>query len=234
MTAHAHDLALVGILLGAFAQSATGMGFSLVAAPLLILHLGPHQGVALTVTLATLSSAIPLVRDARHADPRAIAHLLVPTLLCTPLLAFLLRDANPSWLAVAAGAGVIAAVAALARGARWTWLAGPRGAAAAGTASALLNVVGGVGGPPIGLYAANTGWSPATTRGTLYGFFIVQNIITALSVGVLTPGPSELAALALGTAAGMLLATRLPVKSLRTAVLALSLLGGVGLIAGAF
>lgn len=233
MTAYAHDLALAGILLGAFAQSATGMGFALVAAPVLILHLGPHQGVALVVTLSMLSSAIPLVRDARHAKPRAILQLLVPTVVCTPLIAYLLRDADPTWLAVAAGTGVIAAVAALARGARWAWLARPQGAAVAGTTSALLNVVGGVGGPPIGLYAANTDWSPATTRGTLYGFFIAQNIVTALSVGVLMPGLPELAALVLGTAAGMLLAPRLPATSVRTAVLGLSLLGGVGLIVGA-
>lgn len=233
MTACAHHLALAGVLLGALAQSATGMGFSLVAAPALILYLGPHQGVAVVVTLATLSSALPLVRDARHASPCAILRLLVPTVICTPLLAHVLRGVNPVRLAPAAGAGVILAVCALARGPRRPWLRRPEGAVAAGTTSALLNVVGGVGGPPIGLYAANADWSPATTRGNLYGFFVAQNIITAVSVGIVLPDPDELAALALGTAAGMLLAPRLPAKTLRNAVLALSLLGGIGLIAGA-
>jgi hypothetical protein len=85
----------------------------------------------------------------------------------------------------------------------------------------------------VGLYAANADWPPATTRGTLYAFFVVQNIASALVVGVVLPGPGELAALALGTACGMLLAPRVPARVLRGAVLGLSLLGGAGLIVGA-
>ncbi|RMI29256.1 TSUP family transporter [Nocardia stercoris] len=225
-------LALAGVLLGALAQSATGMGFSLIAAPAMILWRGPHEGVALTLTLATLCSLVPLLRDGRYARPGEVARLLVPTLLCTPLVALALRGVDARWLAPAAGIGVIAAVAVLASGVRWTWLRRPSGALAAGAASALLNVVGGVGGPPIGLYAANADWPPETTRGNLYAFFVLQNLVTAFAVGLVLPSPPELAALALGTA-GMLLAPRLPAKAARTAVLAVSLLGGIGLLGGA-
>lgn len=233
MTGGVHLLALAGVLLGAVAQSATRMGFSLLAAPALVLYLGPHQGVAATLALATLSSLLPLLRDGRHARPGEVVRLLVPTLLCTPLIALALRGVNTHWLAPAAGAGVVVAVGLLGSGVRWDWLRRPAGALAAGAASALLNVIGGVGGPPIGLYAANADWGPATTRGNLYGLFVVQNIVTALAVGVVLPGAAELAALVLGTAGGMLLGPRMPSKVLRNAVLAMSLLGGIGLLSGA-
>ena len=230
---HSHLLALAGVLLGAVAQSATGMGFSLLAAPALVLYLGPRQGVAMAVALAALSSALPLLRDGRHARPGEVMRLLVPTLLCTPLIALALRGVDTRWPAPAAGAGVVVAVCVLASGVRWEWLRRPQGAVAAGATSALLNVVGGVGGPPIGLYAAHADWEPATTRGNLFGFFVVQNIVTALAVGVVLPGPWELAALVLGTACGMLLAPRVSAKGVRAAVLAMSLLGGISLIGGA-
>ncbi|GAA0950660.1 TSUP family transporter [Actinocorallia libanotica] len=229
-----HLLALAGITLGAAVQAATGMGFSLAAAPVLILHLGPRDGVAVTLVLAMLASVIPLLRDVRHARPSAVAHLLVPTLLCTPLVALALRGADTRWLALAAGTGIVVAVGILARGARWPWLNRPAGAAATGAASALLNVVGGVGGPPIGIYAANSGWSPETSRANLLLFFLIQNLVTALVLSIVLPGLPELAALVLGTACGMLLSTRIPSRVLRAAVLGVSFAGGLGLLGGAF
>ncbi|MGW6395096.1 TSUP family transporter [Streptomyces sp. NPDC055103] len=228
-----HLLALIGVFAGAVAQSATGMGFSLIAAPLMVVCLGPHEGVASTVVLAALASVLPLARDRRHTRVVDVIRLLVPTVVCTPLFAFAFRGMSTRWLAVIAGAGVLAAVALLASGVRSRWMSGRHGALAAGAGSALLNVVGGVGGPPIGLYAANAEWDAATTRGSLSAFFIVQNLVTALLLGFVAPGAEELSALVAGTACGVLIARRLPSALLRTAVLSVSTAGGLGLITGA-
>ncbi|MGB7818234.1 MAG: hypothetical protein WBL35_05780, partial [Ornithinibacter sp.] len=111
-------------------------------------------------------------------------------------------------------------------------LAGLPGTAATGFSSATLNVVGGVGGPPIGLYAANADWAPHHTRATLQTFFLAQNVVTVAVVGLVMPGWKEVAALAVGTAAGMLLAPRLPARVARAGVLGVSVVGGVALIAG--
>ena len=227
-------LSLAGITVGAFVQAATGMGFSLVSAPLLILHLGPREGVAAVVVLAALSSVLPLVRGGRHAQPDAVARLLIPTLICTPLIAWALGDVDTRWLALVAGVGVIVAVGILASGVRWAWLRHPLGAVSTGAASALLNVVGGVGGPPIGIYAANAGWPPAITRANMHSFFFVQNIVTAIVLGVVLPDWWQLAALAVGTVAGVVLAPRVSAPALRVVVLAISLVGGVSLVVGAF
>ena len=64
-------LALAGVAVGGLAQSVTGLGFALVAAPGLIALLGPSEGVAVVVLLGTLASIIPLLgqwRDARVRD----------------------------------------------------------------------------------------------------------------------------------------------------------------------
>jgi uncharacterized membrane protein YfcA len=227
------ELLVVGaVAVGAAAQAATGMGFSLVAAPALVAALGPRQGVGTVLLLAVLASLVPLSRDWRHARPHDALRLLVPTLACTPLVALALRSADTSRVAIAAGLGVLAGVALLASGVRWAWLRRRRGAVVAGLGSAVLNVVGGVGGPPIGLYAANADWGPRQTRGTLSVFFLVQNLVTAVVVGLTLPHWPTLVALVVGVTTGMVLAPRLPAAALRTTVLLVSAVGGLALVAG--
>lgn len=227
------DVVLLAVVAGAFAQAATGMGFSLVAAPVLIAVNGQADGVALVVLLAACSSVLPLAREGRHAHGRDAVRLLVPTLLATPLVAWALAPVDHRVLAVAGGLGVVLGVAMLASGWRSAWLRRPAGAVATGLTSAALNVVGGVGGPPVGLYAANTTWTPAQTRGTLHTFLIVQNLVTAVVVGVVLPSWQMLAALLVGTVAGLVLAPRLSAAAARTGILVVSAVGGVALLVGA-
>jgi uncharacterized membrane protein YfcA len=225
-------LVLVAVAAGALAQAVTGMGFSLVAAPALVLVLGPERGVPTVLLLAVLASLVPLTRDWRHVRVPDATRLLAPTLAATPLVALALRGAETRWLALAAGTGIVASVALLASGLRSRRLAGPGGAVATGVGSATLNVVGGVGGPPVGLYAANADWPAHERRATLHAFFLVQNVVTALVLGPVLPGGWQVAALLAGTATGMALAPRIPVTAARVGVLAVSVAGGVGLVAG--
>lgn len=223
----------VAIAAGALAQAISGMGFSLVAAPVLLVALGPRDGVALCVLLAALSSVAPLAQNRRHLQARPVARLLLPTLLCTPLFAWLVGGADTRWLGLAGGASVVVGVGLLAVGFRSTWFARPEASMAIGASSALLNVVGGVGGPPVGLYAANSTWSGATLRANLHAFFLVQNCVTALVLGLCVPSVGQLAALVGGTLVGMAVASRLSSGTVRRVVLAVSFLGGLGLLGGA-
>jgi uncharacterized membrane protein YfcA len=225
-------VALLAVAAGALAQSATGMGFSLVAAPALVVLLGPRDGVATVLALAVLASVVPLTRDWRHGRPRDVARVLVPTLLATPLVALALRGADTRWLALAAGVGVLAGVVLLASGVRSAWLRRPTGAAATGVSSAVLNVVGGVGGPPVGLWAANAGWTPRATRASLQSYFLVQNLVTIAVLGLVLPDWRQVLALVAGGAVGTALAPRVPAGLGRAGVLAASLVGGVALVTG--
>lgn len=234
-------LAVAAVAVGAFAQAATGMGFSLVAAPALVALLGPQRGVPTVLLLAVLASLLPLSRGRRHARLRDAGRLLVPALLGMPVAAWL-RGVDTRVLAVATGCAVLVGVALLARGVRSPFLrrpAGawcarrPAGAWCAGLASAGLNVLGGVGGPPIGLYAANAGWPGHESRATLHAFFLVQNVATAAVLGFVPPSWPAVAALVCGAAAGMALAPRIAPAAARTGVLAVSGAGALALIGGA-
>lgn len=222
---------LIAIAVGAFAQGATGMGFSLVSAPVLIATEGHTVGVATVLILASCSSVVPLAREWRHTQSSHVGRLLVPTLLATPVVVWLVRPLDHDVLAVAGGIGVIIGVALLASGLRSHWFRRPEGAILTGVSSAALNVIGGVGGPPIGLYVANTDWTPAQTRSTLHGFLIVQNFVTAVVLGLVWPDWRHLVALVVGSVAGMLLAPRLSVVAARYGILLLSAIGGIALMA---
>jgi uncharacterized membrane protein YfcA len=225
-------VAIAGVAVGGLAQSITGLGFALVAAPGLIALLGPTQGVAVVVLLGTLASVIPLLGQWRDVRVRDGTTLLVPTLVATPVVGLLVAGADTATVAVAAGVAVLVGVAALWRGLRWARLVSVPGAILTGFTSAALNVVGGVGGPPVGLYAANAGWDPPSTRATLQGIFLIQGIVTVAVLGLSWPDPWMVVALVAGTLVGMWAAPRIPTQAARQAVLAVAAFGGIGLIAG--
>lgn len=225
-------IALVAVFAGAVAQAVTGMGFSLVAAPALIAVLGPREGVATVVLLAAMSSVVPLARGYRHVRAKETATLLLPTLAATPVIAALLAGADTSLVAVLAGLAVIAGVIALAVGVRYRRLQTRRAAVGTGVASAALNVVGGVGGPPIGLFVANSGWDAGETRASLQAFLLVQNTVTALVLGIVVPSASLVVALVLGTLVGTWMAEKVPTATARMGVLGVSGVGGLMLVLG--
>ncbi|MGB7979541.1 MAG: TSUP family transporter [Candidatus Nanopelagicales bacterium] len=225
-------LAIAGVVLGGLAQSITGLGLALVAAPGLIALLGPTRGVATVVLLGTIAAVIPLLGHWRMVRVRDCGVLLVPTLIATPIVGVLIAGSDTATLAVAAGVAVLAGVVALWRGLRWARLATIPGTIGTGIASATLNVIGGVGGPPVGLYVANADWDPREARATLQAFFLIQGIATAAVIGVVRLDPRMVAALVLGTLAGMWIAPRIPTEAARLAVLAVAAFGGLSLIVG--
>ncbi len=225
-------VAVAGVVLGGIAQSVTGLGFALVAAPALISLLGPSQGVGVVVLLGALAAVLPLVGQWRRVRVRDTATLLVPTLLATPIVAAVLKGMDTATVAIAAGVAVIIGVIALWRGLTWARLVSLPGAVGTGITSAALNVIGGVGGPPIGLYAANARWDPPESRASLQAFFLIQGIATVAVVGLTWPDPWMVGALVIGTVAGMWLAPRIPEPIARLAVLGVAAFGGVALILG--
>lgn len=222
-------LAVAGVVAGGLSQAITGLGFALVAAPGLVALLGPTRGVGVVVLLATVASAIPLVTQWRDVLVREGASLLVPTLLATPVVGLLVAGADTRAVTAASGAAVLVGVALLWRGLRWRRLHSAAGAIAAGVLSATLNVVGGVGGPPVALYAANAGWPPQQIRATLQAFFVVQGVVTVAVVGFYWPDLGLVVSLVVGTIVGTRLAPRIAPTTARRAVLVVAALGGLAL-----
>ena len=227
--------AVVGaVLVGALAQSVSGIGFVLVCGPLLVAALGPADGVRLAVLLSLLLNLALLVRLWRLVDLRPTLLLLVPAAVATPLVAWAVRDLPTRPAAALAGAVVVAGVVVLASGVRWEAARGPAGAAVAGVLGAAGNVVAGVSGPMVALWAANAQWRADVARASLQAFFLGLNCVALPSLGL--PQVSGgllagcLAGLAVGSLLGVPLARRVSDTAARRLTLGLAGAGGAAVL----
>lgn len=228
-------LTALAVLVGAVAQSVSGIGFVLVCGPLLVAALGPADGVRLAVVLSLVVNVAVLARTGRQARMQPALLLLVPALVATPVLAWALRPAPERLAAGLAGASAVLGAAALAAGLRWPAARGRAGAVAAGVVSAAMNVAAAIGGPAIALYARNADWPATAMRSTAQVYFLGLNVVALLSLGPPhVPGGllvGCLAALAAGLVLGARVARRVAEPASRRLILALAAAGGLAVLA---
>lgn len=228
---------LAAVLLGTLAQSVSGIGFVLVCGPLLVAALGPQDGVRLSVLLSLTLNAVLLTRLWRRVELRRTLLLLVPSVLVTPALAVAVRALPVRPAAALAGAVVLVGVGLLAAGVRWTAARGRRGAVAAGVLAAASNVVAGVAGPVVALWAANADWRADVQRASLQAYFLGLNGVTLPALGLPAVGPALvlgcLGALAVGAVLGVPLGRRVGEDAARRTTLVLAALGGAAVLLSA-
>lgn len=230
------SLAVAGAVgLAAATQVLSGVGFALIASPLLIASLGHLEGVRLTLVLSVVLNVVVLARTFRAVRWGDALRLLIPAaVLVVPTLVV---SAHLSSAAVSAAAGVVIlfAVVLVAGGRRAGWVQGPAGAVAAGATSGVLNVLAGTSGPPVALFVAHRGWSPRVAAATLQAYALPLNILTLAVIGLPTAQPGRLAwaavGLLVGTAAAWPLLTRVTPARVRALTLTLAAAGGILLIA---
>ncbi len=177
-------LAALAVFLGAALQSATGFGFSLVAAPVLFAVFGPQEAVSAGVPLALLLNGLTLATERRRpavlvGEARRLAAWSLPGLAVGALA---LRELPERPLSAIVGVAVLAGFAVRVRGAGRGGNAPaprPRGwqAPAAGATSGALATANSISGPPLAFYLLARGASPAAMRDTLAAVFIVQSVL---------------------------------------------------------
>lgn len=172
-------LAALAVLLGAALQSATGFGFSLVAAPILFAVLGPQEAVSAGVLLGLLLNGLTLATERRRPvvlgrDARRLVVWSVPGLM---LGALALRELPERPLSALVGVAVLAGLAVRLRGGRVAAHARIWHAPAAGATSGALATANSVSGPPLAFYLLARGATPAAMRDTLAAVFIVQSVL---------------------------------------------------------
>ena len=220
---------------GATVQRITGLGFSLVCAPFLILDRGPLEGVRLVNVLALLTGATILVSVHPHVRWGDVLRLLGPALVVAPAAGWAARRTDADGLSVVIGVLILASVGALASGLRVRAVHGRAGAAVAGALSAAMNTTAGVGGPTVAMYAVNAGWDHDELRGTLAAYFLGLNLVSIASIGPPHHAVPALPVLGLvaviGVVLGTVLAPRVPAARLRLVVLVVAAAGGLAAIA---
>ncbi|WP_030241416.1 sulfite exporter TauE/SafE family protein [Streptomyces sp. NRRL S-350] len=219
------------VLAGASVQRLAGVGFALVAAPVLVLLVGAADGVALSNVSAGAISAVGLLGSWRQVRLTAMLPLVLAAACTVPAGAWVAAEVPETGLLIGIGLLVSLASVLVLRGVRASALRGIGGALAAGATSGFMNAAAGVGGPAVSLYAVNTGWSAAEFVPNAQFYGVVVNVFSIAAKGV--PGLAVPAwclvgaALAGGAAVGRVLAARVSDRSARFAVLGLALAGGL-------
>ena len=237
MTDAATAAVVVAVGAGAFAQAISGLGFSLVAAPVAVAALGAADGVRLCVLLSIALNAVLLARDPRGVRWRPVALILASAAVAVIITRFAARGLSGDATSLAAGVAIVVGVALLASGRRAVRLQGAGGAVAAGLAAGAMNVLASVAGPPVVLWAGNREWPARTTRTSLQAFFGPLNLITLAVIGLpdlhVAVLVSCLLVMALGTAAGVATSARIPEPAARAVTLTVAGIGGAALAVGA-
>jgi uncharacterized membrane protein YfcA len=200
--------AVTGAAAGAALQSATGFGFSLVAAPLLFVALGPVEAIGVLIVLGAELNLLTLATERRRPRPlgRETAVLLGWALPGALAGVAVLRALSPVALQLALTAGVVLTLIArrAAPGHAPGW-AGPL----AGVAAGVLTTSTSTAGPPIVAYLLGRGHDPGRLRDTLVVVFLGLCPIGALALVVTgtesaMPDPLMLAVLAPAVVVGQL------------------------------
>ncbi|MBO1337429.1 sulfite exporter TauE/SafE family protein [Streptomyces sp. VRA16 Mangrove soil] len=223
-------LALVVAVAGCV-QWLTGMGFALVAAPALVLLLGPGDGVLLANCAAGVVSLAGLAGGWRRVRPRDMVPFVAAAVCTVPVGTWTAARLPEPVLMVVFGSLVCVAVTLVARGMRMPGLGGPGGALVAGGAGGFMNAAAGVGGPPFSLYAVNAGWPMREFVPNAQFYGVVVNVVSVAAGGFPRLGVRAWsvagAALFTGAVVGAVLTGRVPDRGMRRLVLGLALVGGV-------
>jgi uncharacterized membrane protein YfcA len=160
-------LAGAGVAAGAALQSATGFGFSLIAAPLVFATLEPAEAVGLLTLLGTEVNLLTLVGERRRPRPAWRESLLIVAGAIPGAVAgvVILRALDPVALQIAVSVGVVATLITrrLASGRHTPGWAAP----IAGFFSGGLTTSTTTSGPPMLVYLLGRELTPAQLRDTL-------------------------------------------------------------------
>lgn len=230
------DLVLLGaaVLVGAGTQRITGMGFALMASPLLVLVLGVSDGVATSQALTLIASVVVLFQLWKSVEWTKAVLLILASLVGIVPGVWLTRQLSAAVLSILIGVLVILALIAVMANERARVFRGTAGGAAAGALSGFMNVTAGVGGPPIVLYRLSTNWAHVPYVATVQVYFIGLNVASLIAGGA--PGLDAatwtvaVAALGCGLLVGDRLARRVTDRQARVAIIVVALGGAAATV----
>ncbi|MGW4245796.1 sulfite exporter TauE/SafE family protein [Nocardia sp. NPDC004722] len=222
------------IAVGASIQRSIGLGFALLATPILAALFGTFEGVSISNCAALAINLIGFSAAWRGVKPASMVPLIAAAVCTVPLGAWVAGRASDAWLSVGLGLLVSLATLLVIRGVRAPGLRGTGGAVTAGAASGFLNSTAGVSGPVVSLYAVNAGWTATELVSNFQLYGLVVNIVSLAAKGLpaLTGSMWMLGAIgiAVGTGVGSLLSNRLNGDRVRRIVLVLALAGGLSML----
>lgn len=224
-------LALLAVTIGAALQRVTGLGFTLVSGPLLVLVLNPFDGIVLANILSALIAVLVLVRTYKHARWRVALKLGVGIVIGVPVGAVVVYALEPNLLLLLVGILTTIAVALALLKRPMPIFRGTAGAIFAGSVSGFSNVTAGVGGPALAMYGSSTRMPMQTFVPTVQVVGLFTNIFSVAAKSQMTlPLPLVLGAVAcvlLGLVGGSFLHRFITPTRAQMLALALALIGSL-------
>jgi uncharacterized membrane protein YfcA len=232
----------VSAMLAATVQATTGLGFGLIVTPVLFLEMSPAGAIVTASLLGIMLNMLVLFAEPRRPNPvwKEVLPILaaaIPGAACGLLvLASLPRPA----LQLLVGVLVIAAVLVRTRRPARPRPRGPRSRLALGYAVGALSTSSGINGPPLALWLAGRGLTPAEVRDSLSTAFLGMGVIATLTI-LPVFGHARISAAAIAAAAGGVIAghavgsrlfTRLPLARYDRLLLGIILAAGLASIVG--
>jgi uncharacterized protein len=178
-------VAAAAVAAGAALQSATGFGFSVVAAPLVFAAIGPEEAVGLLLVLGTEVNLMTLAAERRRPQPKLRECLVLVGCALPGAFAGVaaLRALDPVALQVAVSVGVIATLAARhVSGGRPPGWAGQIAGPIAGFAAGGLSTSTTTAGPPMLVYLLGRGLSPVQLRDSLPVCFLGLTVVSVIAL----------------------------------------------------
>ena len=180
-------VAAVAVAAGAALQSATGFGFSIVAAPLVFAVVEPEEAVGLLIVLGSLVNVLTLASERRRPRPMWRESTVVLAFALPGAVAgvAVLRALDPIALQVAVSVGVVATLVArrLAKRRMPGWAA-----PIAGFAAGALTTSTTTAGPPLIVYLLGRGLEPVQVRDTLPVCFLGLGVVGVAALWVTDTG----------------------------------------------
>lgn len=231
-------LVLIAVVAGAMAQRVAGLGFGLVVSPILVVLLGPLDGVMVINACGASSSLLILARVWRDVEWVRYLGLIVPGLAGIALGAFLASHVGAAPLEIAIGAMLIAGLVVSQLVARARQRVDGLGVmAASGFTSGLMNAAAAVGGPAVTAYAVLSRWDQRRFGATLQPYFLTTGTTSLLAKAFATgwhwpaleawQWAAVFACMVAGIVAGDVLARRVSGEAVRRVVILIAYAGAV-------
>lgn len=229
-------LVICAVVIGALAQRATGLGFAMISAPVLVLLLGAFDGVLLVNLCGAVAALLIIGRVWRYIDWRQFWLLTIPALVAVvPGTIVSLLFTGPV-LQIVVGAILIAALTAslIVRRSFRPAPTVPSGLIS-GAVSGFTNTTAGVGGPALSMHAVLTRWDQRAFAATIQPYFFITGTVAFIAKLATAPqGPPAyewwlwlmvIAAILAGLAAGEWVSRRISPRTGRIAVIMLAYAG---------
>ena len=241
MTAMALAVLMMVVFLAALLQAATGMGFGIIAGPVLLIAMGDTSAIQVTIVLSTIPSLILIRRSLDAADPTLLLHLLGGAAAGLAVGALLFATATVADLTWGAAAAVLA-MAVLSTGfhERRVMIHGNNiaGRLLTGLVSGVMTATLAMPGPAVAAWASATGLNKTRTRATLLVValiclpvaLVLQGVVEGIPYRVvddcmwLAPGAVA------GTFLGQVIAGRVPERLFRRLITVLLVLVALALV----